>query len=361
MSVKKIVSFIVSSVIVLFGLFCVFSGISSGDYPTSPLEIPAWSSRLVQNRLSQNDKLTKIAPSLLLAFGPKERDGIFITDDYLLENISSPNEEILKQNIEGIKKFTEKRNAHTAVVLIPTACAIKQRELPPSVRLFNQKELINQCYNQFSGLASTVDAYSQLFAAENQYTYYRTESLPTGLGGYYIYTALASRLGMNPRSLDQFEMQNLPQDYYGSLYARTNYKGVAPDLLTLYRFSRYSRQYKLSITENGELKSYYTLFPTHLGELGDPKSIIFGGFGERTDISVASPYEDSILIFADETALSYLPFLVVHHGNITIIDLASCTPEQLKEINVENYTRVLFSYSVDNFIHRDVCSAAAKI
>ena len=361
MSVKKIISFAVAAMIVLFGAACVIEAVSSGNLPTSFNDIPAWSSRLIQNKFSKQDHLVDIAPNLLLSFGAKEQNGIFITEDYLLENISEPDQEILAKNMQGIKKFTEKRNTHTTVVLIPTACAIKQRELPSSVRLFNQKELINNCYSELSGEASTVDAYSQLFAAENQYTYYRTESMPTGLGGYYIYTAIASRLGMNPRPLDQFEMQNLPQDYYGSLYYRTNYKGVAPDLLTLYRFSRFSRQYKLSITQNGEQKSYYTLFPTHLGELGDPKTVIFGGSNEIMDISVASPYEESILIFADETALSYLPFLVVHHGNITIIDIASCTEEQLKEINVDNYTRVLFSYSVDNFIHRDVCSAADKI
>ena len=41
MSVKKIVSFIVASAIVFFGLFCIFEGISTGDFPASLLDLPA--------------------------------------------------------------------------------------------------------------------------------------------------------------------------------------------------------------------------------------------------------------------------------------------------------------------------------
>ena len=81
MSVKKIVSFVISSAIVLFGLFCVVEGISSGNMPSSLLDIPNWSSSIVQSKFSKSKELTQIAPTILLAFGPKEQDGIFITED----------------------------------------------------------------------------------------------------------------------------------------------------------------------------------------------------------------------------------------------------------------------------------------
>ncbi len=361
MPIKSFISIITVAAVLAFGLFCAAAAVLEGDFPESFAEISDWASRSVNDQLSKSSELKAIAPTLLLTFGAQEQDGIFITEDYLLENITPPDIPILENNLSAMKQFLEKHNTHTAVVLIPTACAIKQQELPASANLFNQKELISECYYELSGLASTVDAYSQLFSAKNQYTYYRTESLPTGLGGYYIYNALTSRLGITARPLDQFEVENLPYDHYGPLYQRSSFKSVPPDLITLYRFSRFSRQYKLTLTEKGEQKSYYTLYPTHLSELDKYESVVFGGFSERMDISVASPYESSILIFADKTALCYLPFLVVHYGNVTMIDLASCTEEQLAMINIDDYDQVLFSYSVDNFMHRDVCSAAANI
>lgn len=361
MPIRSFISILTVAALLAFGVFCAAAAVFEGDVPNSFFDLPEWAGRSVNQQLSKNDSLKEIAPALLLTFGAQEQDGIFITEDYLLENITPPDQAVLDKNLDSIKQFLEGHNTHTAVVLIPTACAIKQQELPASANLFNQKELISNCYYELSGLASTVDAYSQLFSAKNQYTYYRTESLPTGLGGYYIYNALTSRLGIAARPLDQFEVENLPYDYYGSLYQRSSFKSVSPDLITLYRFSRFSRQYKLTLTENGEQKSYFTLFPTHLTELGQPESVTFGGFNERMDISVASPYESSILIFADKTALCYLPFLVVHYGNVTMVDLTKCTEEQLAQIDIDAYDQVLFSYSVDNFMHKDVCSAAAKI
>jgi len=361
MPIRSFISILTVAALLAFGVFCVAAAIFESDLPQGFADLPEWSDRSVNRQLSQNSELKQIAPTMLLTFGAQEQDGIFITEDYLLENIAPPDKDHLNGNLNAIKRFLENHNTHTAVVLIPTACVIKQQDLPASANLFNQKELISDCYYELSGLASTVDAYSQLFSAKNQYTYYRTESLPTGLGGYYIYNALTSRLGITTRPLDQFEVENLPYDYYGSLYQRSSFKSVSPDLITLYRFSRFSRQYKLTLTENGEQKSYFTLFPTHLSELGQHESVIFGGFGERMDISVASPYENSLLIFADKTALCYLPFLVVHYGNITMIDLASCSEEQLEQIDIDAYDQVLFSYSVDNFMHKDVCSSAANI
>lgn len=345
----------------LFCAFSVYCAVFADELPGSIADITLWADRAVKKQLSAFEGLNRLAPEIMLATGAKEQDGIFISQDYLLENISEPDTDILENNLHGIESFLDNHSSSAAFVLVPTACAIKQQDIPQGATLFNQKALISECYGRLSGRAASVDAYSNLFAAKEQYTYHRTETSLTGLGGYYVYTALATRLGFSPRPLNQFEMENLPQDYYGELYERCSYKGTAPDLITLYRFSRFSRQYKLSIVKNGEAKSYYTLFPTHLATLGEPQSVVLGGLGEITDISVVSPYEDSLLILADDTAAAYLPFLVVHYGDVTIVDISSCTEQQLSEIDADSYDQILFSYSVDSFIHKDVCSSAEKI
>ena len=192
-------------------------------------------------------------------------------------------------------------------------------------------------------------------------TYYRTESNLTGLGGYYLYGALASRLGLSARPLDQFEIEHLEQDYYGDLYLRSNYKGIRPDLVTFYRFSRYDRQYFLSHTANGETKNYYSLFPTHLALLGSPVSALLGGVGQRLDISVVSPFEESMLIFGDETATAYLPFLAVHYGQITLVDLMQADDEQLAAIQLDDYNRVMLAFSVDYFINNPIGERLALV
>ncbi|WMJ85089.1 DHHW family protein [Oscillospiraceae bacterium LTW-04] len=359
MLTKRIFSCLMVGLILVIGMFTALKAVGHGYLPSSVQDIGDWADHAVKLQLKDFDRLEQLAPAMLLAGGAKEQDGIFITKNYLLENIAPEDSTVLEQNLTGIEGFLKTHNIPATFLLIPTACAIKQQDIPARAQLYNQKALIAKCYARLSGKAGTTDAYSKLFSAKEQYTYFRTESNLTGLGGYYVYTALAPRMGYTSRALDQFEVEQLANDYYGTLYQRSSYKGTDPDLLTLYRFSRYSRQYQLSLTNNGERKNYYSLFPTHLAQLGQPKSVVLGGFGQRMDISAVSPFEESLLIFADDTALSYLPFLVVHYGNITMVDLQNCPDDMLASLVANDYDQVLFAYSVDHFIHEPVAVRAS--
>ena len=44
---------------------------------------------------------------MLLTFGAQEQDGIFITEDYLLENIAPPRQQTLSKNLNSIKSFAD--------------------------------------------------------------------------------------------------------------------------------------------------------------------------------------------------------------------------------------------------------------
>ncbi|HIT19600.1 MAG TPA: hypothetical protein IAB57_08355 [Candidatus Fimivivens faecavium] len=338
-----------------------FIDAASDAPPTSLQDIAALADQAVTRRLLAVPGLRSIAPTVLLAGGMIEQNGVFITKEYLLEDIKPGPPEIMEENIAGIEAFLDSHNKPVYVMLIPTACAVKQDEIPQLAPLYNQKEMIGGVYERFAGRANLVDVYSELFAARDQYIYYRTESNLTGLGGYYIYLTLASRLGFNARPIDQFEVRHPVHDYYGDLYQRSNYKNVPADIITVYDYWKYDRQYQLTHIRDGEAKCYYTLFPYHLAALGEPMDVLLGGEAQRIDITAASPYEESFLIFADKTALSYLPFLTVHYGRITVIDLSGLTEEMFGEIDPNQYDQVLFAYSADSFVNRPVSAAAGKL
>lgn len=341
------------SLLILASAALFFVGALLTSRPASFSDFGTWLSDAVSARLRKIDVVDQLAPSLMLLGGAKEQDGIFITEDYLLENILPEDPLVLENNISGIESFLNRHSVPATVVLIPTAAAVKQQEIPVTADLYNQRDLISRVYSRLSGSAGTADAYTPLFSARDEYTYYRTASALTGLGGYYVYTALAPRLGLSPRPINQFEIEHLGEDYYGDLYERSSYKGIRPDLLTLYRFTRSDREYRLTCVREGEQRTYFTLFPTHLKELGHPEDAILGGAGQLLDISVVSPYADSILIFSDDTALSYLPFLVVHYEHITVINPARATAEQLAAVSPEDYDQVLFTYSVKTILKED--------
>ena len=89
--------------------------------------------------------------------------------------------------------------------------------------------------------------------------------------------------------------------------------------------------------------------------------MLFGGIGQRLDLSVVSPFEESMLIFGDETATAYLPFLAAHYGRITLVDLSRATPDQLAAIELDEYNRVMFAFSVDYYINTPLTQALSFI
>ena len=105
----------------------------------------------------------------------------------------------------------------------------------------------------------------------------------------------------------------------------------------------YSESGKKSVSEN--------LFIYNSEIFDDKTDMIFGGISPKMDIyrSEVSEEMNSILIFGDESAKSWLPFLVTNYGKITFIDLDRIPEELLSSVSAEDYGQVLFAYSNANF------------
>jgi hypothetical protein len=291
----------------------------------------------------------------------RERDGVFVSEDQLLVNLPGPDEQKLAANIKALEAFLDKHNRRAYLTLIPTACAIRQQDVPAYAPLYNQRQFISNIYNTFSGRMISIDAYSALFANKDQYIYYRTESNITSLGGYYLYYAMGTRMGFSARTLDQFEAEHIRKSFRGDIYRQVPFERVIPDIMTVYHFSRYDRQYMISHRTREVQKQYYTLFPPQTQVLGDYSSVVMGGMSPVTDIEIFSPYARSLLVFGDRTALGYIPFLTVHYQRITVVDLSRADQDYLAGLDVSDYDQVLFCYSVDTLMHTTDLSSVALV
>ena len=65
--------------------------------------------------------------------------------------------------------------------------------------------------------------------------------------------------------------------------------------------------------------------------------------------SGSSGLSGSILIFGDESAKSWLPFLSTNYERITFVQLNSSNENLLSEIYPKDYDQVLFAYSTADF------------
>lgn len=310
----------------------------------------------ILEKLGQQEKLQQYQVELKRFSGQTLQKGIFLTDNAMYQNIASPNDAVTESNVAGMLEFVYRYYIPTYTILVPTACAIKQDDIPSNAPLFNQKSYIDDIYRKISGVITAGDVYSVLFASMDEYIYYRTHPELTGLGGYYLYTVLADKMSFKERTLAQFEQNYLEHEFYGELYDRIQYRRVQPDIISYYRMALFSREYSMTrFNSDGTIKIYEEMLVPEKLEEGGKQTIdaILGGAAPMITIKVDSPYKDKLLIFSDQTVKAYIPFLAAEYSEITIIDSMTVTEKQLNSLNVNRFDQVLFSYSVDTFSQQD--------
>lgn len=306
----------------------------------------------VQENFPFAERLKNSSVQLQLLLGKKEHDDLFIGNDILIEDIEQPDENIMERNLQELQAFVEMETyTPISVLYLPTKYAIKQQELPDNAEYFafNQKNFIDKSYAALSGKATTVDAYSTLFANNDKYLYYRTDPNLTGLGAYYVYSALIQRMGMSPLEQDEFDQQHISHNYYGSTFAASSYKDISPDIITLYHPTNQS---SVAVTHHNDYSyTYNELYPKHLMELSGDLSVILGG--DSGDITIRSGLkrQRKLLVFGDESILPILPLLSAHYYEIRFIDFEHWNDTVLNELDMEEMDQILLAYSVDSLIH----------
>ena len=353
----------VTAVILLFLIFGISLSIAVGSR-LSGSEFPKYNrfyymeeymsdiEDFVRENFPFAERLKNSSVQLQLLLGKKEHDGLFIGNDILIEDIEQPDENIMERNLQELQAFVEMETyTPISVLYLPTKYAIKQQELPDNAEYFafNQKNFIDKSYAALSGKATTVDAYSTLFANNDKYLYYRTDPNLTGLGAYYVYSALIQRMGMSPLEQDEFDQQHISHNYYGSTFAASSYKDISPDIITLYHPTNQS---SVAVTHHNDYSyTYNELYPKHLMELSGDLSVILGG--DSGDITIRSGLkrQRKLLVFGDESILPILPLLSAHYYEIRFIDFEHWNDTVLNELDMEEMDQILLAYSVDSLIH----------
>lgn len=368
MNVKRISAIIIMTIILLVPIFCVIN--SNSKIPminllenSENIGLFDKTEKFLKSNFPFADNLKQLAVSLKYYWGEKEQNKIYIADDCLLEVIEAPIETTVNSNTANIIMFAEAYHVPTYTMIIPTACAIYQQKIDKlaQTQLYNQKTFIEKTYKQFDGKVSSVNVYPILFANTHQYIYYKTASNLTSLGGYYIYDTLSRRLNINPASAERFEIEYQNHEFYGDIYEKSPYKEITPDTISLYRFWKFRREYKVTSTKNEETQTFNTLYPYDAADSTNPINIFMGGVADKIDISVASPNETKILIYGDKTALSYIPFLSIHYGQVTFVNLETASKELLKQIDIQSYDHVLFGLSADTYMHKDLMQNLSQV
>lgn len=351
---KKTAAFIIIAMILFVTVSTAANLFSAGGISSGETVILNFESAVSEN-LPFRKELSDLINGLRYFSGVRRFDNIYIgSSGSLLCDIEKPTSRTFSSAKNYIISFAEKHQTKPYFMLVPTSSAILQQEIENYSKedIYNQRNMITHMYAEFDGKVRTTDIYQTLYDHRDEYIYYHTEDLPTSLGGYYIYGELCSRLGVNQNLIDSFSAAYVAHGFYGNLANDFFKKYAAPDFITFYEYIGAEKKYVIErFDADGTSHISGNVFFFSESAFDDKTDMIFGGFSARMDITYAkcTGESGSILIFGDESAKSWLPFLMTNYEKITFIDLNFANKDLISDIRSAEYDQILFAYSTSTF------------
>lgn len=286
--------------------------------------------------------------------GRDSENGCFYSEAGIIQNLPAADEETTRQNIEALLLLAEKQPSHSCFLLVPTAAAIKQNDIPSFAleSLFNQKKYIEDCYKSFNegGYRRTADVYSNLFSHQDEYLYYRTDPSLTIYGNYYVYQSLGERLGFRAKSMNAYNISHLRHQYEGALTRLVPYSGTAPDTVSVFVAQKQGRAISVIKNPHSAATVSETVFDQSALYSEHPQNVYFGEDWTILDIVVQeSLYDDELLIYTDGSILPAIALLSAHYKTIRIIHTARADEQEYAQTLTGHYYQTLFAFSVQTF------------
>lgn len=298
--------------------------------------------------LGFHDSLFRIKSRTDLFFGEKMVQGVYVTDDMLLEKLY-PVDASPEQMAEAPNRFFEQTGVPTFLMLVPSASAIYEERLPANAVNAEQKELIRETYAATANGVRCLDAYQALAALKNEYIYYRTDTHWTCYGAYAAYKNAIQKMGFSAVPYQRYVISHLTPDFRGDLYERTLYGGVKPDMLDYYIYEQGGAvtSVKAYDADGTEHDRGSTLYDMQMLRTDDKYRFYLGAPCAKLVIRTNVESGKRLLLFKDDFADCMVPFLLQHYSEICVVDLGCI--EDISAVDTDGYSQALFLCSVGNW------------
>ena len=271
-------------------------------------------------------------------------------DHYLMEELTVPDEQAIKQTEKALKKFKEQYNdTDMYFLLAPNAANILNDKLPATVTVNDQDKYMDQFFkNLKKNDIVPVDvrkALEDAVSESNNQIYYRTDHHWTSDGAYYAFKAAANVLDIK----DDIQYTNyvVKNNFRGTLYSTSGFTNGRDDAIKLY-IPKSTKNYNNSVIYYSDTKKKTTEFY----ELDNLKKkdayTVFGG-SNHPYYTIDTPTEskDVLLLLKDSYANCMIPFLSQKYRRIIVVDPRYYFDSLDTIMESEEVTKVLFLYNAN--------------
>lgn len=276
-------------------------------------------------------------------------NNIYITDDMLIEKIKNPDYRNIDDSVDAINKFSQMYDTDVFALIAPTSAGIYRDRLPKNAPQYDQRKIIDYIYNRLSDNVTDIDIYDTMMSEKENYIYYRNDHHWTSYGAYYAYTQAIEQLGMSAVPLDDFQTEQVADDFRGTFYSKCLYKKIPADTIDIY-----TRKNGIDVTDvlmndgTGESHTDSIYFRDFLS--GKDKYCVFLGSNRAfTDIKTNAGNGKKILVIKDSYANSFVPFLTQNYSEIAVIDLRYVKTSVTDFVNPDEFDQTLFLYNASTF------------
>lgn len=280
--------------------------------------------------------------------GKKENNEIYLASDgYLMEQFKLPGDDNIKDKTDIINSFDKTMpDVKKYITIIPNSFEILKDKLPKYAPRGNEYDYIKKIKDYLNDDISFIDVYDTLYSKRSEYIYYKTDHHWTTKAAFYAYEKLSESMGFSSYPKEDFDIEEITDSFYGSLYSKGGVRHIKGDNIELYYPKFYSEVKVKYIEENKETNTFYDMENINKK---DKYAVFFNGNHPLIKISSDAKEKDNLLVLKDSYANCLLPFLSLHYKNIYVVDLRYYDQDLKKLINENNIKEMVFLYNVKTF------------
>lgn len=279
----------------------------------------------------------------------RDNNGVYLgRDGYLLQKIDKIDEDILNKNIEAVNTFANNNpGIKTYFLLVPNSVKVLENKLPPFASSEDQLNILKNVQEKMNKHTNFISIYNILAGRNNEYIYYKTDHHWTSLGAYYAYNYLGKVMKYTPLSIEDFNIEEVTDKFYGTLYSRGNYRFVKPDSIHIFK-PKTKLSYKVEHLDTGT--SSDSLYELKYLEKKDKYSVFLDGNHALSIIRTNNRADKKLLVVKDSYAHSLVPFLTNHYDEIHMMDLRYFNMSVGKYMKENDIEEVLLLYNTASFV-----------
>lgn len=278
------------------------------------------------------------ATRLKLAAGQRQIGDVYVGKNRLLRVPQPVDGGAIPAAGRKITSLSASTGAPITVAVLPDAALLYESELPASVSLPPERQLLEQLSASLPAGVSGVDLYTTLGDLREENIFYRTDECWTSLGAYYGYAAIARQMGLPAAQKEDFTIRYIEHEALGGLYQNTRYGKRFSESVDLYRPSQGAADAEVTVQNGGKTAAYGGIYRTEYLKTPDFPAVFLGPEAERITVRVpANTTGRRLLLIGDQNAHIAVQFLIRHYDEITVLPTSALTGE----IDTAGYQQIL--------------------